>query len=56
VENSPNPFTSLLTRACDRLFIQPVLLTDRLRRNPADTLHALSCRPEKFGAVVIFPD
>jgi len=41
----------LLTRACDRLFVQPVSLPESLRHYPADTLHLLSTRPEHFGAV-----
>lgn len=51
MKHSVNPFIRLLTRACDRLFVQPVSLSESLRHYPADTLHLLSTRPEHFGAV-----
>jgi hypothetical protein len=56
VKPSFNPFTRLLTRACDRLYAQPVTLTDILLAYPADTLHIMSVRPEHYGRLQSFAD
>jgi hypothetical protein len=37
VKRSINPFTSLLTRACDRLYSEPVALCDALCRSASNS-------------------
>ena len=49
-----NPFTSLLTRAADRLYAEPVSLADTLRAHPLVTLHTISSEPERFGRLQPF--
>ena len=51
-----NPFTSLLTRATDRLYAEPVNLADLLVRDPLVSLHLISRNPEHFGDVQPFGD
>jgi hypothetical protein len=54
VKRPNNPFTSLLTRAADRLYAEPVSLADALRTQPLVTLHAISSEPERFGPLQPF--
>lgn len=43
------PYAKILTQACDRLFVEPVRLTEKLLTESARTMHMLSTRPEAFG-------
>lgn len=54
MKHSTNPFTSLLTRAADRVYAEPVSLADQLRDNPLVTLHTISSQPERFGQLQPF--
>jgi hypothetical protein len=56
VKRPLNPFTSLLTRATDRLYAEPVSLAGPLHDDPLLTLHRISSNPAHFGEVLPFGD
>lgn len=49
-------FLRVLTLACDRLFMAPVMLKESLRNDATGTLFAISSRPETLAPLNPFLD